>query len=141
MNYRLIIVPPAVNAAAIALDQLAERDSHRLFDVARTLDVTGNAEQLCADVIRLADAGEPCCAPPQYIGRDRDGFNIVDGRWAAVETDIGGEWRFQPRHTLFAFEAFQQRRLFAADVGASSMGDVKVERPAVHIILADQFGL
>src|SRR5438552_18901269 len=124
MNYRLIIVPPAVNAAAIALDQLAERDSHRLFDVAGTLDVTGNAEQLGADVIRLADAGEPCCAPPQYIGRDRNGFNIVDGRWAAVETDIGGEWRIKPWHALFDYYALQPRSIYADAVGARFMGDV-----------------
>jgi hypothetical protein len=45
--------------AAMALDQLAERNPHRLFDVAGPLDMAGDAEQLGADIVGLADAGEP----------------------------------------------------------------------------------
>src|SRR5260370_42570199 len=61
--------------------------------------------------------------------------------WAAEETDIGRERRLQPRLALLAFEAFEQRGFLAADVGAGTVGDIEVERPAVDIVLADQFCL
>jgi len=37
---RLEIIPAATDAAAMALDQLAERNPHGFFDVARAFDVT-----------------------------------------------------------------------------------------------------
>src|SRR6202035_4855744 len=80
-------------------------------------------------------------AAPQDIRRDRNRFDIVDRRGAAIEADIGGEWRLQPRHALFAFEAFQERGLFAADIGARAVRHIEVERPAVDIVLADQLCL
>ena len=140
-NDRLEIVPAAANAAAMALDQFAERNPHRLFDVAGPLDVTGDAEQLGADIVGPADAGEPRRAAPQDIGSNRDGFDIVDGGRASVEPDIGREWWLQARLALLAFQAFEQRGLFAADIGAGAMRDIDIERPAVDIVLADQLGL
>src|SRR5712664_4289297 len=124
----------------MTLDQLPEWNPHGFFDVAGTFDMAGNAEQLGADIIGPADGGEPGSTPPQNIRRHRDRFNIVDRGRATVEADIGREWRLQPRHALLAFEAFQERRLFAADIGAGAVGYVKVERKAVDIVLADQFG-
>src|ERR1700761_797052 len=110
----------------MALDQLAERDSHCLFDVAGTLDMAGNAEQLCPDIVGPADAGKPRRAAPQDVRSNRNRFDIVDGGGAAIEADIGRKWRLQPWLALLAFEAFQERRLFAADIGAGAMGDVEI---------------
>src|SRR5262249_45306386 len=129
------------NAAAMLFDQLAERDPHRLLDVAGTLDMAGDAEQLGADIVGPADRGEPRRATPQNVGRHRDRLDIVDGGGTAKESDIGREWRLQPRLTLLAFEAFQERGLFAADIGAGAVGDVEIERPAVDVVLADQLRL
>ena len=123
------------------LDQLAERNPHRLFDVAGPLDMAGDAEQLGADIVGPADAGEPRRAAPQDVGRHRDRLDIVDGGRAAVEADVRRERRLQPRLALLAFEAFEQRGLLAADIGAGAVGDVEIERPAVDIVLADQLGL
>ena len=122
----------------MALDQFAERNPHRLFDVAGTFDMAGNTKQLGADIVGPADRCEPRRAPPEDVGRDRDRLDIVDGGRAAVETDIGRERRLQPRLALLAFEAFQERGLFAADIGAGAVGDVEIERPAVDVVLADQ---
>ena len=103
--------------------------------------MAGDAEQLCSDIVGTADGGEPCCAAPQDIRRYRDRLDIIDRGRAAIEPDIGGEWRFQPRHALLALEAFQQRGLFAADVGAGSVRHINIERPAVAVVLTDQFCL
>ena len=137
----LEIVPAAADAAAMLLDQLAERNAHRLFDVAGPLDMAGDAKQLGADIVGPADAGEPGRAAPQDVRRHRDRLDIVDGGRTAVEADIGREWRLQARLALLAFEAFQQRGLFAADIGAGAVRDIDVERPAVDVVLADQLGL
>ena len=58
-------------------------------------------------------------------GDDGDGLDVVDGGRRAVEPDIGGERRLQARLALLAFEALEQRRLLAADVGARAVVDEK----------------
>src|SRR5579863_2279603 len=140
-DHRLQIVPAAANAAAMLLDQFAERNAHRFFDVAGPLDMTGYAKQLGADVVRPANGGKPRRPAPQDIRRHRNRLDIVDGGRTAEQTDIGREWRLQPRLALLAFEAFEQRGLFAADIGAGAVRNVEVERPAVDVVLADQLGL
>ena len=84
----------------------------------------------------LSPVGNP--APPHDVGDDGDGLHVVDRRRAAIEAHIGRKWRLQPRHALLAFEAFQQRRLLAADVSAGPMRDDQVEIPAVDVVLADE---
>ena len=59
------IVPAAANAAAMPVDQFAERDRHRLFDVAGPVDVAGDAEELGAGIVRRAEAREPRRAAAQ----------------------------------------------------------------------------
>ena len=63
----------------------------------------------------------------RIVRRDRDDLDVVDGGRAAIEPDIGRERRLQPRLALLAFEAFQQRGLFAADIGAGAVMDVEIE--------------
>ena len=70
-NDRQEIVPAAAHAAAMLVDQLAERDPHRLLDIAGLVHVAGNAEQLGAGVVRLAEAREPGRAAAQDGRRRR----------------------------------------------------------------------
>ena len=122
----------------MALDQLAQRDAHLLFDIARLHHVAGDAIELGAGVVGAADAGEPGRAAPQDVGHLRDGLDVVHGRRAAVEAHVRRERRLQPRLALLAFEAFEQRGLLAADVGAGAVMQIEVEVPAVDVVLADQ---
>ena len=123
------------------LDQFAQRNAHRLFDRAGLLDMAGDAEQLGAGVVRPADAGEPGGAAPHDVGHHRDALDVVDRGRAAIEAHVGRERRLQPRLALLALEAFEQRRLLAADVGAGAVMDVEVEVVAVDVVLAEQLGL
>jgi hypothetical protein len=50
-----------------------------------------------------------------------------------------GAGRLEPRLSLVTFEAFRERRLFAADLGAGAMVHDGVV--AVDVVLADQLGL
>ena len=143
--------PPGMTASRLSqpprtppqclLDQFAERDRHRLFDVARLVDVAGDAEELGAGIVGRAEAREPGRAAAQDGRRDGDRLDVVDRRRAAIEADIGRERRLHPRHALLALERLEHRGLFAADIGAGAVMDVEIERPAVDVVLADQPGL
>src|SRR4029077_12476033 len=89
-----------------------------------------DAKELGAGVVRPADAGEPYGATAKDGGRDRNRLDVVHRRRAAIEAGAGRERRLQPRHALLAFEAFEQRSLFTADIGAGAAMDVKIEVPA-----------
>src|SRR5271166_639512 len=132
------IAPATPHAAAMLLDQLAERDRHRLFDVAGLVHVSRDAEKLGAEIVGRAKTREPGRAAPENGWRDRNRLDVVDRRREAVEPDAGRERRLHARHALLAFERLEHRRLFAADVGAGAVVDVKVERPAVDVVLADE---
>ena len=99
------------------VDQLTERNRHGLLDHARLVHVAADLEQLGAFVLRIAEAREPGSAAPQDRRDDRDALDIVDGGRAAVEARTCRERRLQARLALLALEAFEHRRLFAADVG------------------------
>src|SRR6516225_1988976 len=118
-------------------NQFAQRNAHLLFHSARSLDVTGNAVELGAGIVLPADAREPSRAPPHDVRHLSNGFDIVDRRRAAVESDIGRKWRLEARQGLLAFEALEQARLFARDIGPGTMVDDDVEVVDVNVVLAD----
>ena len=74
------------------------------------------------------------------VGATAIDFDVVDRGRRAVEAGVRRERRLQARLALLAFEAFEQRRLLAADVGAGAVMDVALEIPAVDVVLADQLG-
>src|SRR5205814_4741393 len=59
------IVPTATHPAGMGLEELAQWNAHRLLDVARLLDMAGDAEQFGAGIVRSADRGEPRGAAAQ----------------------------------------------------------------------------
>src|SRR5205085_10406663 len=85
-----------------------------------------------------SDAGKPVRAAAQDRRNYRNRFHIVDGCRTTVDADIRRKRRFQPRHSLLAFETLDQRCLLATDVGARAVVNVAVEVPAVDVVLADQ---
>ena len=85
-----------------------------------------------------AESGKPRRPAAQDRRRGGDRLHVVHRRRAAIEADIGGKRRLQPRHALLALERLQQPGLLAADIGAGAMMDVEIERPAVNVVLADQ---
>jgi hypothetical protein len=128
----------AAHPAAVLLEQLLQRDGHDLLDIARPLDVAADAHQLGARVVGPAEAREPLGAAANDVRHHRDRLDIVDRGRAAVEPRARRERRLQPRLALLALQAFQQRRLFTADVGAGAVVDVHLEVPAVDVAGADQ---
>ena len=89
-------------------------------------------------LLGLPSAANQVAPRRMMCGHDRDRLDIVDGGRRAIEADIGGERRLQPRLALLAFEAFEQRRLLAADIGPCTVMQIEVEVPAIDIVLADE---
>src|SRR5690606_14137830 len=140
-NDGLQVFPAAAHAAAVILDQLAQRDRHGLFDHAGRVHVTRQRHQLGAGVVRAAEAGEPVRAATQDGADHGDRLDVVHGRRAAIEAGARRERRLQTRLALLAFKRLQQGRLFAADISARAVVDVDVEVPAMDVVVADQPGL
>src|SRR3546814_13776156 len=89
-----------------------------------------------------SDLGPPGDAAAQDLRRHRNGLDVVDGGRAAVEADGGRERRLQARLALLAFQAFQQRGLLAADVGAGAAVQVDIVVVAAATgVLADEDGV
>ena len=138
----LQVVPAAAHAAAVLVDELAQRDRHLLLDGARVVDVTRDAEELGAGVALAPERVEPRRAPPADGRRDRDRFHVGHGRGTAEEADGGGEGRLQPWLARLALERLDERRFLAAHVGAHAAVDEDVEVVArAARVLADEPGL
>ena len=68
-------------------------------------------------------------------------LDVVHGRRTTIEPDVRRERRLQPWLAFFAFQAFKQRGFLAADISAGAVVNVEIEIPAIHIVLAEKFGL
>src|SRR5262249_42410302 len=83
--------------------------------------------------------GKLCSA---FAKNDRDvgqGLNVVDRRWVAEESGLRGEGRLVPRLATIAFDGIEERRLFAADVGAGAAAQLDVElESATEDVFAQQ---
>src|SRR5258708_27782605 len=96
--------------------------------------MTGDAEQLGADIVVPAYGGEPRRAAAENIRRDRDRFDIVDCRRATVETDIGGKTRVLPPPGPPSFQALPKGRLLSPAISARHPGHPKVQTPHCFIV-------
>ncbi len=118
------IVPATAHAAGMPLDQFAERNAHILFDIAWLLDTSGNAIELGKPVLLAWPMPANHDAPRRMMsGACAMVSTLLTVVGQPAEAHIGGEWRLQARLALFAFEAFEQRRLLAADVSAGAVMD------------------
>ena len=127
--------PPGITAfslrarahAAGQLEQLREGRAQRHFVVAGPLHVADHREDLRAAVVGPADGqvGRAAVADdPRHCG---EGLGVVDRRRLAVDAEAGRERRLEARLALLALQRFEQRGLFAADVGAEAVEGMQLE--------------
>ncbi len=113
--------------AARQFEQLRERRAERDLVVAGAFDVADDREDFGAAVVRLADLEVRAAAvvdDPRHRG---EGLRVVDRRRLAVEAEARRKRRLEARLALLAFERFEQRCFFAADVGAEAVEGVQLE--------------
>ena len=99
---------------------------------------------MIARIVRIgrhADRLEPLDAALEDVRHAAERFDVVDDRRLAERAFDGGKRRLDPRPGPLAFEAFDQARLFAADVRARPAVQVDVEIEArAENVLAQQTG-
>ena len=104
--------------AAGVVEQFAQRDAQRRLVLTGTGDVSGQRIQREARRFLAAHRPEPVHAVEDDRRNAGDGLDVVDHRRAAVQAGDGGEGWTQPRLAAAPLQRVEQRRLFAADVGA-----------------------
>src|SRR3546814_15503514 len=101
-----------------------------------------NLEELGALVILAPEAREPRRAAAQDRRDDRDAFDIVDGRRAAIKHRARRDRRFNARMGLLALEALGNSGFFAGELGrgdvvheyvedGTQIGELIADEPAV----------
>ena len=108
-------------------EQLGERRAQGHFVVAGLFYVAGDRENLGAAIVGLAALQIRCTAVADDPRHGSEGLGVVDGRRLAVQAEAGRERRLEARLALLAFQRFEQRSLFAADVGTKAVRRMQLE--------------
>src|SRR5262245_32873452 len=108
------------NAAGHLVDELFHVHAERNFVDARLVDMARYTEQACSTILRRATVrvGFSAILDDGWDGAER--LDIINNRWAAVETNDSREGRLDAWIAALALERFHQSRFLAAFIGASA---------------------
>ena len=120
--------PSARGAAADVVDQFAQRDAEGGFEQAAMPDVAGELDRHGSARAAHAEVAVMRGALRQHHRHRRQRQHVVDDGRPAEQADMRRQRRFCPHDPALAFEAFEQRGLFAADIGAGAGAHLDVER-------------
>ena len=108
------------HAATELVDQFAHRDAGRRQLHAGILYPPRHRIAAQAVAVVTAVALPPVCAFFDDVAHPPQRLDIVDQRRQSEQPDLERVRRLVPRQSAFAFDAFQQRRFLAADIGAGA---------------------
>ena len=114
-------------AAADIVDEFAERDAERGLEQAAMLDVAGELDRHGAARAAHAEIGIGLGAVGEDEGDRRKRQHVVDHGRLAEQALVRRQRRLGADDAAAAFEAFQQRGFFAADIGAGADPDFEIE--------------
>ena len=128
-------------AVEVAEDDVAERDAVRDLVGARPLHRARDLHNLGAAILLRPLRSPPLGSTLEHERHAGDALHIVHHGGAAEDADHRGERRLEAGLAGLPFERLDERRLFAADVGARAAMDVDVEvQSAAQDVLAQQAG-
>ena len=117
----------AVDAAGVAVDQLAEGNGHLLLDGGGVVDVAGDTEELSTGVTLATERVEPASTATDDRGGDSNGLDVGNSGRATEETNGSREWGLQTGLAGLALKRLNERCLLTADVCAHTTVEVDVE--------------
>ena len=91
------------------------------------LDVAGQLKRLRAARPAAAILGIKLCALMQNDRHARERNDVVDHRRLTEQTFMGWQWRLEANLPALAFEAFEQRGFFTADIGTGATPHFQME--------------
>ncbi len=114
-------------ASPDVVDELAEGDAEGRFVEAAVLDVAGELDRHRAARATHAVVGIGLRTLGKNERHRREREHVVDHGRAAEQALVGGERRLGANDAALALEAFEQRGLLAADIGAGAHADFEFE--------------
>src|SRR5690606_17230492 len=114
--------------AADLLDQLTERHAECGVEKTAAADVAGKLNRDRSLRAAKLEIGIKVRALLEYRRYGREADDIVDDRRPSHKALQRGKRRLCPDNAALAFERVQQRRLLAADIGASADADLHIKR-------------
>ena len=129
-------------AGAAVFENAADLGAEGVFVDARQGAVAGNGDELGAGRLGGARGGKICAAVKGDEAGLGQGFDVVHDRRPAQVALDDGEGRADARGAALAFERFDERAFFAADIGAGAEVDldVEVETRLAEDVFAQQAG-
>ena len=119
--------PPARRAAADIVDQFAQRDAERGLEQPAMLDVAGELDRHGAARAAHAEIAIERGAFGQDHRHRGERQHVVDDGRPAEQPLMRRQRRLRAHIAALAFEAFEQRGLLAADIGAGADAHLDVE--------------
>ena len=101
--------------------------AHRDFVNSWTIHIATDSDELHAESAVRSLRLEPLRSAGEDHGGERKGLNVVDGGRLVPKSIRSREGRLVARFGAFAFDRFEQRALFAADVAAGADKNFEVE--------------
>jgi hypothetical protein len=133
--------PARGGAAAVVVQQLAQRDAEGLLDQPAVLDVAGQLHRQRAARTAHAEVAvvRGAARKDQRHARERD--HVVDERRLPEETGDGRQRRLGAHDAALAFQAFEQRGFFAAHIRARALAHFEPEGLArAEDVVAEEAG-
>src|SRR5262249_23745743 len=126
---------PGQHAAAVFVDQLADRDAGGRDMNAGLGHAPGNGEGAQAFALAPALTGETRRAFLPDVADPGHGLPVVLERRPAEEPDLCHVRRPEPGHAALAFDRFDHRRFFAADVCACAAAQLDLRQATGRLAL------
>src|SRR5579864_6336560 len=125
----------------MGIDQFAECSTQWKLIVARLSNVPAHAEYLGTRAFFCANRFVSSGTVDHDVRHAAQCFNVVDDGRARIQACDCGEWWARTWLTQFAFNAIQQRRFLATNIGTGAEMNVYLARPtAAADIFADPTG-
>ena len=125
---------PRQHAAAVLVDQLLHGDARRREVHAGLVDAARHRERAQPFAAVAAVRCEPLRALLDDLAHPVQRFHVVLERRPAEEAHLRDIRRAQPRHAALAFDRFDHRRLFAADVRTGAAPQIDRRQRARRIL-------
>ena len=124
---------PLEHAATVFVDQFACSDAGRRQLDPRLTHPTADAEAAQAASAVSTESAEPGGASLEDVAHPEEGLEIVLKRRPSEETDFCDVGRAHAGFAALALDAFDHRRLFAADVGTCAAAQLDARQRAGRI--------
>ena len=125
---------PILHATAIFVDQFAHRYAGGCQMHSRPAHTAGNRKRTQSLAAMAAEAGKPCRPARQNVTHPVQGLKIVLKRGVAEQAHLRDIGRPQARLATLAFDRFDHRRLFTANIGAGATPELDWRERAGRIL-------